>query len=103
MRDVVEVLPRLVAEPACHGRIFNVGSDRPITIRSLAELVVRSLGSSSRIRTIPYGEAFPAGFEDLRQRQPDLTRLRSAVPFSPSISLEQTIESVARFIREARP
>ncbi len=100
VRDVVAVLPRLLAEPAGHGRIFNVGSDRPITILALAELVVRTLGSSSRIRTIPYGEAFPVGFEDLRQRQPDLSRLRSLVRFEPEIPLERTIADIARFIRE---
>jgi UDP-glucose 4-epimerase len=103
VRDVVDALPRLLAEPACRGRIFNVGSDRSITIRALAELVVKTLDSSSRIRTIPYSEAFPAGFEDLRQRQPDLTRLRSAIRFEPSISLDQTIRDVAACIREARP
>jgi UDP-glucose 4-epimerase len=101
VRDVVEVLPRLLAEPGCAGRVFNIGSDRPITIRALADLVVATLGSSSRIRSIPYSEAFPAGFEDLRQRQPDLSRLRSAVRFEPTIALEQTIRDVASIIRGA--
>ena len=101
VRDVVEVLPRILAAPACHGRVFNVGSDRPITIAALAELVISTLGSTSRARLLPYSEAFPSGFEDLRQRQPDLTRLRQAVGFQPRFALEQTIRDVAASLRGA--
>ena len=103
VRDVVDVLPRLVQNKRAHGRVLNVGSDRPITIRELAETVVRALDSSSRIRCIPYEEAFPAGFEDLRQRQPDLARIRSLERFEPRLPLEQTIRDVAGFLREQRP
>jgi UDP-glucose 4-epimerase len=95
VRDVVEVLPRLLGTPACHGRVFNVGSDRPIGIAALADLVIRTLGSASTRRSIPYSEVFPSGFEDLQQRQPDLARLRAAVGFRPTRSLEETIRDVA--------
>lgn len=100
VRDVVDVLPRMLDSPACHGRIFNVGSDSPISIGDLATLVVRVTGSASRITRIPYDEAYVEGFEDLRQRQPDLRRLRAAVGFSPRFTLEQTVRDVAVFIRE---
>jgi len=102
VRDVTEVLPRMLANPDCRGRIFNVGTDRPLTILDLADLVIRTLGSSSTKRFLPYSEAFPAGFEDLRQRQPDLARLRAAVPFAPRVPLETTIRDVAAFIESGR-
>ena len=100
VRDVVGLLPRMLATPACRGRVFNVGSDRSITIGALADLVVKTLGSGSSTRFLPYSEAFGGGFEDLRQRQPDLSRLRSAVGFEPKISLEQTIRDVFRSMAE---
>lgn len=103
VRDVAEVLPRLLESPAARGRIFNVGSDRPITISALADLVIKTLKSSSTKRTLPYSEAFPAGFEDLRQRQPDLTRIRSILPFEPRFGLEQTIRDVAAALSGAVP
>jgi UDP-glucose 4-epimerase len=105
VRDVTAVLPRLLESPAARGRVFNVGSDRPISIMDLATLVIRVLGSKSTPRLVRYSEAYAAGFEDLQQRRPDLTRIRSAVSFNPSIELEQTIRDVAEFIRarEARP
>jgi UDP-glucose 4-epimerase len=95
VRDVADALPRMLAARACDGRVFNVGSDRPITMSDLADLVVRTLGSRSAKRLIPYEEAYPTGFEDLRQRQPDLSRLRDAIGFEPRIPLEQTIRDIA--------
>ncbi len=99
VRDVMEVLPRLLAAPACFGRVFNVGSDHEITILQLADAVISTLGSSSKTRFIPYQQAFPEGFEDLPRRRPDLSRVREAVGFEPKITLEQTILDVAAFIR----
>jgi len=101
VRDVVGVLPRLVENAACHGELFNIGSDVPITIRRLAELVIETLGSKSSIAFVPYEEAYAAGFEDLAVRQPDLTRLRAAVGFEPRISLGQTILDIAAAMRRA--
>jgi UDP-glucose 4-epimerase len=95
VRDVVRALPEVLGTPACHGRVFNLGHDEPIEILALAELVVRTLGSNATIRTIPYDEAFGAGFDDLRDRRPDLSRIRAAIGFAPSISLEETIRDLA--------
>lgn len=95
VRDVVPALPRLLETAACHGRVFNVGSDQPISILELANLVIRVLGADVRPRVVPYDEAYGPGFEDLRQRRPDLTRIRAAIGFEPSINLETTIRDIA--------
>ena len=100
VRDVVRVLPRLVETPSCHGRVFNIGREEPVTIRALAELVVSTIGSSSRIRAVPYEQAFAAGFDDLLVRQPDLTRIRQAIGFTPEIPLVQTIRDLAVEIQQ---
>ena len=95
VRDVVPALPRLLAAGAIAGVVANVGSERPISIMELAELVVKTLQSRSAIRSIPYDRAYAPGFEDLRQRRPDLGRLRSLINFEPRITLEQTIRAIA--------
>jgi UDP-glucose 4-epimerase len=89
----------LLATPKSHGRVFNVGSDRRCSIDELADEVIRVTRSRSTKTRIPYAEAYAAGFEDLRQREPDLRRLRAAVPFQPAYSLERTIRDVAEFIQ----
>lgn len=96
--DVVETMPKLLASPGCRGEVFNIGSDRSITIRELAELVIRETGSRSMIEFVPYSEAYPSGFEDLADRRPDLTKIRNAIGFSSTKSLEQTIRDVAGWL-----
>ncbi len=103
VRDVVPALPALLGRAACHGRIFNVGGDQLVTIAELARAVLRATGSRSEIRAVPYAEAYGAGFEDLRVRQPDLRRIREAIGFEARIPLEETIRDVAAEIRTAHP
>lgn len=99
VRDVVGVLPRLLGDRACHGRVFNIGRDEPISIADLARLVIDVLGSGSGVRFVPYAQAYPEGFEDLAQRRPALARIRRAVGFEPTIGLEQTIRDIAAHMR----
>ena len=102
VRDVVSVLPELMARTECLGRVFNVGSDEPITINELAEAVIKTTGSKSGIEHVPYSSAYPVGFEDLRRRRPDLTRLRGAVGFEARVPLEKTIADLVETIQAER-
>lgn len=95
VRDVVPALPRLLGAPGAPGRVFNIGSDEPISMLALAERVVRVLGRGKPPRLIPYDAAYAPGFEDLRQRRPDLGRLRAAIGFTPTITLDQSIRDIA--------
>jgi UDP-glucose 4-epimerase len=98
VRDVVRALPALLGKPSCHGRVFNLGSDRTMTIDQLADLVIKTLGSASEKQYIPYDRAYASGFEDLRQRQPDLTRIRAAIGFTQDVPLTQTILDIAEIM-----
>jgi len=95
VRDVVPALPRLLADRDCHGRVFNLGRDDSIEIGELATTVRDRLKSSSEIRNVSYAEVFESGFEDLQIRQPDLTRVRSAIGFEPEVDLDRTIDDIA--------
>lgn len=99
VRDVAELLPRLVRATACHGRVFNVGSDVSVTILDLAKEVIRVLRSTSEIRSVSYDSVYTHGFEDLRRREPDLSRVREVLGFTPRISLQQTILDLADNLR----
>ena len=94
VRDVVPALEKLLENPSCHGRVFNIGSDTEISIHDLAELVIRTLGSRSSIELLPYEDAFADGFDDLQTRRPDLRRVREAIDFKPVIPLTKTIRDL---------
>ena len=100
VRDVVGVLPTLLTDERCIGRVFNVGSDSPISINELAREVIRATGSGSGITHVPYSSAYPEGFEDLRRRRPDLSRLHEATGFKARIPMNQTIQDLAQAMRQ---
>ena len=95
VRDIVPMLPRMLAEPRCHGKVFNLGNDQSITINQLANLVRTTLESRSEVVSVPYEDAYAPGFEDLAVRVPDLSRIREIFDFVPSYTLEQTIHDLA--------
>jgi UDP-glucose 4-epimerase len=103
VRDIVGALPTLLGRTDCHGGVFNLGSDESVTIMELAERVRSVLGSSSTIETVPYDRAYPAGYEDLQFRRPDLARIRSAIDFETKICIERTITDLAAEISASVP
>jgi UDP-glucose 4-epimerase len=92
--DVVGALLKLMVTPAAIGEVFNVGNTEEVTIRGLAERIKARTGSSSEIVTIPYDEAYEAGFEDMPRRVPDLTKIQAAIGYQPKVQLDEIIDRV---------
>ncbi|MDD3886267.1 MAG: GDP-mannose 4,6-dehydratase [Victivallaceae bacterium] len=97
--DVVRAIRLLIKCKRADGAIFNIGSRREITIRALAELVIARTGSRSEIHCIPYDQAYEAGFEDMRRRLPDVSRIREFTGWQSELSLERIIDDVAASLR----
>ncbi|HZT81601.1 MAG TPA: hypothetical protein VFA26_15350, partial [Gemmataceae bacterium] len=91
----------LMACPAAFGKVFNLGSDEPVTVRRLAETVARVVDPSLAIEHIPYEKAYAPGFEDIRNRVPDLTRVREAIGYRPRYGLEDVVREVVAWKRRA--
>lgn len=92
--DVVDTVLALMDTPAAEGRVFNVGSDQPVSILELARLVIDVTGSASAIEFQSYAEAYSADFEDIRNRVPDLNRLRETVQVTPRNDLRGIVEDI---------
>ncbi|MFH1279393.1 MAG: GDP-mannose 4,6-dehydratase [Candidatus Eisenbacteria bacterium] len=95
--DVVEGVMRLARSDAAVGKIFNIGADTEISIEELAERVIALTGSTSKIEHVPYEKAYEQGFEDMRRRVPDLSRVRETVGFEPVVALDDLIKSVITY------
>ena len=98
VQDTVRALIALDAERAAAGEIFNIGTTTPISINALARKVLEVTGSRSAIVHVSYADAYAPGFEDMRQRIPDTTKLRQLTGWCPQKPLEQTILEVARHV-----
>ncbi|MGO9462745.1 MAG: GDP-mannose 4,6-dehydratase [Isosphaeraceae bacterium] len=99
--DVVSALVALMEHPAAVGEVFNVGSSEEVTIRALAERVKSLTGSSSEIVSIPYEQAYGEGFEDMPRRVPDISKVNRLTGYRPTKSLDQILQSVIDFFRDA--
>lgn len=92
--DVVRAMVALIDEPRAVGQVFNIGNGVEITIRALAEKIKAMTGSASEIVTIPYDQAYEAGFEDMPRRVPDISRIRALVGYEPRVQLDETLTRV---------
>lgn len=103
IEDAVEAIMRLTEEPPCEGQVFNVGSGGKITILQLAKMVKRLTGSISPIQFIPYEQAYDEGFEDMRYRVPDISKLKAAVGFSPRFGIEEILSRTIEYLKKETP
>ncbi len=97
--DVVDALIKLVGCPAAAGEVFNVGHTEDISIGELAELIKRKTNSPSEIVFIPYEQAYEAGFEDMRRRLPDLSKINRYIGYRPTLSLAEMLDRVIDYER----
>ncbi|MHC4606206.1 MAG: NAD-dependent epimerase/dehydratase family protein, partial [Planctomycetota bacterium] len=97
--DVVDAVVRLSREKKAYGEVFNIGNDEEISIRDLAELVRKKVNPSAKIEYVPYEKAYEEGFEDMRRRMPDLSKIRSFIEYRPTLGIEEIVERVAEDVR----
>jgi UDP-glucose 4-epimerase len=107
VRDTVGAVVALMDLASAAGEIFNIGQPDEVRILDLAQLVIVLTGSSSTVKLVPYDDAAAyaeraAGFEDMRRRVPDASKLRRAIGFSPSIPLEETLREIIEHERTAQ-
>ncbi|MCA9743081.1 MAG: GDP-mannose 4,6-dehydratase [Deferribacteres bacterium] len=95
--DVVGALVALMEQPKAVGQIFNIGNNQEVSIMELAERVIKIIGSKSKIKQIPYEEAYEAGFEDMTRRVPDLTKIKKLIGYKPTVGLDEIIHKIHRY------
>jgi UDP-glucose 4-epimerase len=98
--DVVDALVAIIDETDCFGQVINVGNDEEISIRELAEKVVRMTGSRSEISYISYDDAYGEGFEDMQRRVPCLDKARALISYQPTRTLDDIINDVSDQFRD---
>ena len=99
VKDVVRALLLLIDQKDSYGKVFNIGTNRQISIRALADLVNERTGNKAGVELIPYEKAYEPGFEDMLNRAPDCSAIRELCSWTAEISLEQIIDDVTDFIR----
>jgi len=93
--DTVDATYRLSMRDDAAGEVYNIGGSIEISILELAKEIRDMLSSNSKIKRVPYDQAFSkAGFEDMQRRVPDCTKLDNLIGYKPKHSLVDILESV---------
>ena len=71
----------------------NIGNPREMTLKELAETIIRMTGSKSRIVYRPLPE------DDPKVRQPDITRAKTLLGWEPKVSLEEGLATTIEYFR----
>jgi UDP-glucose 4-epimerase len=98
VHDAIAGIIGLADCSAAVGEIFNIGGSEEITILQLAEMVWEHVGGipaePDRMAFIPYQRAYAKGYEDIRRRVADTTKIRRVIGWEPQHSLDAILSDV---------
>ena len=89
--DLVDGILRLMVSDV--NEPVNIGNPRELTLRELAETIVRMTGSTSRLVYRPLPE------DDPKIRKPDITRARTLLGWEPAVQLEVGLATTIEYFR----
>lgn len=98
--DVTDGMIKLMNTKKAEGQVFNIGNDKSISIEELAQKVKKMTNSRSKIDYVKYEDAYEEGFEDMRHRKPDLTKVQEMIGYKPKYSLDQILQRIINFFEE---
>lgn len=89
--DLVDGLIKMM-ESNEHGPI-NLGNPHEITVKELAETVIKMTGSKSKLSYLDLPQ------DDPKKRKPDITLAKKALGFNPSIRLEEGLKKTIEYFK----
>jgi len=102
VHDVVRALRALPFAREATGKVVNIGSQEEVSMTELAQRVRALAGSHSPIEYVPYEKAYGAGFDDMRRRVPDISRIAAYIGWQPEHDLKAIITSLLAATRLER-
>ena len=93
--DAVKAILMIANSSESIGEVYNVGGVGEVSILDLAQKIKSVLNSESKITFLPYSDAYPPGFEDMRRRVPDISKITQQFNWKPENALDKIISDVA--------
>jgi UDP-glucose 4-epimerase len=92
--DAISGLLSLLENPESIGEVFNIGGVGEISIFDLAKKVQYLTNSKSGIVNVPYSLAYPDGYEDMKRRVPDISKIEALTGWYPKFDLDVAISNI---------
>lgn len=100
--DVISAMTDLMNNTKAVGNVYNIGSNHEISINSLAERVRDMIDPNIHIVHVPYSKAYEEGFEDLRRRVPDISKIHKLTNFTATVGIDEILEKVIEHEKKKR-
>ena len=84
----------LLAEKQIYGEIFNIGQTEEISIKNLAEMIVKKTDSKSEIIFKTHKEVYGEKFEDPMRRTPSIKKIVNATGYLPTMTIPEMIKEI---------
>ena len=94
IKDAVKAVTTLMETEEAVGKVFNIGSTREIQIRDLARKIIELTNSDSEIQYVPYKDIYGEGFEDMKRRVPDISRISDLIGWRPETELDELLQKI---------
>lgn len=92
--DLVDGLIRMMNSDAETTGPLNMGNPGEFTMLELAEKVLHLTGSTSKLVFLPLPQ------DDPRQRQPDISRTRARLDWSPKVELDEGLQKTIAYFKK---
>lgn len=102
VEDAVRAVITLSDTDSTIGDYFNVGGIGETSVNELARKIIERTQSKSTLKNIEFSDAYPAGFEDMQRRVPDITKIKKTIDWQPTHTLDSIIDSVAQDFSKTR-
>lgn len=81
------------------GNVINIGSDKEVSIKQLAEMMIALSGSPSAVTFVPQEAVYGDSYEDIPRRVPDTRRMREILGVLAEVSLEEGLRRTIEWFR----
>ncbi len=94
VEEVCECIYLLMNNKKSYGEVVNIGGKKDIMILNLANKIVKLTKSKSKIKIIPYNQAYSSIYEDMNFRNPSTKKLNKLIKKTPKLNIDQILKKI---------
>ena len=94
VEEVCECIYLLMNNKKSYGEVVNIGGKKDIMILNLAKKIVKLTKSKSKIKIIPYNQAYSSIYEDMNFRNPSTKKLNKLIRKIPKLNIDQILKKI---------
>lgn len=94
VNEVCDCIIKLMKCPAAVGEVINIGGVEEVSMKTLAEKIIKKANSTSKLSLIPYEKVYSKDFEDMPRRVPCTDKLYSLIGMRPEICLDEILDDI---------